>query len=293
MELIRSNSYAYGVTNYVTNANSMIIQMVESGTRIGLSWGDGRCLKQVLDYDNNWTAGYTYNEQGLRIGKRISGEGIVTKEWEYVWGQNGLAGFTQGENTVVVHYGQDGTPVGFSLNDTMYTYIKNIQGDILRILDTTGNTVVEYSYDPWEVPTVTGDTELAAINPCSYRGYDYDEESGFYYLQSRYYDPTVGRFISPDEIDFLGASGNILGYNLFAYCENNSINFEDLSGYAAINVVFAAIGGVIGWQLGDYVAKQLGHYSGTYYDLIRLGVVAGGAVIGWFSARLMTQILTR
>ena len=236
MELVRSNSYANGVINYVTNANSMIIQMAEPETSIALSWGDGRCLKQIREYNNNWTAGYTYNEQGLRIGKRISGEGIVTKEWEYVWGQNGLAGFTQGENTVLVHYGQDGTPVGFSLNDTMYTYIKNIQGDVLRILDTTGNTVVEYSYDPWGVPTVTGDTELAAINPCSYRGYDYDEESGFYYLQSRYYDPAVGRFISPDEIDFLGASGNILGYNLFAYCENNPVNYTDLWGYIRINV---------------------------------------------------------
>lgn len=235
MELVRSNSYANGVTNYVTSANCMIIQMSESATSIALAWGDGRCLREIRDYNNNWAAGYTYNEQGLRIGKRISGEGIVTKEWEYVWGQNGLAGFTQGENTVVVHYGQDGTPVGFSLNDTVYTYIKNIQGDILRILDTTGNTVVEYSYDPWGVPTVTGDAELAAINPCSYRGYDYDEESGFYYLQSRYYDPENGRFIIAD---VMLDTATILGFNVFSYCGNNPIMYVDPEGYGRTYVIY-------------------------------------------------------
>ena len=70
------------------------------------------------------------------------------------------------------------------------------QGGVLRILDTERNTVVEYTYDPWGAQTVTGDTELAAMNPCSYRGYDYDEESGLYYLQSRYYNPQTGRFLN-------------------------------------------------------------------------------------------------
>ena len=59
--------------------------------------------------------------------------------------------------------------------------------------------MVSYTYDPWGKPTVTGDEELAALNPCSYRGYDYDEKTGYYYLQRRYYDPEIGRYISTDE----------------------------------------------------------------------------------------------
>lgn len=284
MELVRSNSYANGVINYATNGNCMIIQMAEPETSIALSWGDGRCLKQILDYNNNWTAGYTYNEQGLRIGKRISGEGIVTKEWEYVWGQNGLAGFTQGENTVVVHYGQDGTPVGFSLNDTMYTYIKNIQGDVLRILDTTGNTVVEYSYDPWGVPTVTGDTELAAINPCSYRGYDYDEETGFYYLQSRYYDPTVGRFISLEpNVDYglfdLGAG--VLAYNAYVYCANNPIVHKDETGKVVTAVLIGiGIGALIGALAGWAYAKYFNIPKNETWKYVLGGAIIGGALGG-------------
>ena len=99
----------------------------------------------------------------------------------------------------------------------VYTYVKNLQGDVIRILDGDGNTVVSYTYDPWGVPTVTGDTDLAALNPCSYRGYDYDEETGYYYLQSRYYDPEVGRFLNTDNVAFLGATDSMLSNNLFAY----------------------------------------------------------------------------
>ena len=65
---------------------------------------------------------------------------------------------------------------------------------------------------------------VGEINPYRYKDYYFDEETGFYYLQSRYYDPEVGRFISSDETDYLGASGSVLSYNLFAYCENEPMN---------------------------------------------------------------------
>lgn len=101
----------------------------------------------------------------------------------------------------------------------------------------------------------------------------------------------IGRFISADDEEYLGANGTVLSYNLFAYCENNPVNMIDATGHAAINVAFAAVGGIVGWKLGDYVAKKLGYRSGKKYWAIRAGVIVGGAVIGWFSANLMTKIL--
>jgi RHS repeat-associated protein len=93
--------------------------------------------------------------------------------------------------------------------------------------------VVNYTYDPWGKPTITGDEELAALNPCSYRGYDYDEETGYYYLQSRYYDPLVKRFVSEDDPSMVGVSDNITGNNAFLYCFNCAINYRDTNGFWA------------------------------------------------------------
>ncbi len=101
----------------------------------------------------------------------------------------------------------------------------------MRILNFGGGVVVNYTYDAWgNVLSVTGsmaDT-LGAANPFRYRGYYYDTETGWYYLQSRYYDPQVGRFINADGI--IGANGGITGYNMFAYCNNNPVMYVDPSG---------------------------------------------------------------
>ena len=75
---------------------------------------------------------------------------------------------------------------------------------------------------------------VGAVNPFRYRGYYYDAETGWYYLNARYYDPNVGRFLSPDTI--LGANGGLQGYNLFAYCNNNPVMFADPSGNFATAV---------------------------------------------------------
>ena len=88
-----------------------------------------------------------------------------------------------------------------SYNGTKYTYVHNLQGDIVGILDASGSLVVEYSYDAWGKPTaVAGGMAgtLGALNPFRYRGYVWDEETGLYYLRSRYSNPEIGRFTSTD-----------------------------------------------------------------------------------------------
>ena len=124
---------------------------------------------------------------------------------------------------------------GLLYNGTPYYFQKNIQGDIVRICNVSGNTVVEYTYDAWgKVLSVTGSmaSTLGQDNPFRYRGYYYDTETGFYYLQTRYYDPEIGRFLNADA--FIGANGDIAGYNSFAYCSNNPIISKDLLGNAAV-----------------------------------------------------------
>ena len=116
--------------------------------------------------------------------------------------------------------------VGFNDGTKTYLYTRNLQGDIVSIIDTaTGNTVAQYTYDSWgNVLTATG--VMAEVNPIRYRGYYYDSETELYYLQSRYYDAEVGRFLNADE----QINSGLLGINVFIYCENNPVLYIDPSG---------------------------------------------------------------
>ncbi|MDR1697345.1 MAG: RHS repeat-associated core domain-containing protein, partial [Erysipelotrichaceae bacterium] len=86
---------------------------------------------------------------------------------------------------------------------------------------------------------------LASLNPFRYRGYYYDTETGLYYLKARYYDPELGRFISPDDISFLNPE-MINGLNLYAYCGGNPVMMVDETGCAAWwNWLLFGIGAVL------------------------------------------------
>ena len=109
-----------------------------------------------------------------------------------------------------------------------YYYATNIQGDVVAILNASGTAVVTYTYDAWgNILTTTGtlSSTLGTHNPLRYRGYVYDQETGLYYLQSRYYNPEMGRFICADSLVSTGQG--ILGNNMFAYCLNNPVNYSD------------------------------------------------------------------
>ena len=166
-----------------------------------------------------------------------------------------------------------GAPLGFTYNGTSYFYILNLQGDVIGIYDSNGNVVVEYTYDSWgKLISITGslaDT-IGIKNPLRYRGYYYDTETSFYYLQSRYYDPETGRFISRDS--YLIAGNDIIqGTNMYAYCYNKPVMYVDPTGHASLLAldlnrlysfvyslyyIMAAIGGekLIAWS---YFSKSL------------------------------------
>ena len=137
-------------------------------------------------------------------------------------------------------YDNTGKPYAMQVNGTTYYYITSLQGDVMGLVDTSGNSVASYTYDPYgKLLTATG--ELADKNPLRYRGYYYDSESGLYYLQSRYYDPATRRFINADS--YASTGQGLIGHNMFAYCSNLPISTIDLNGHVAVKATMEALWG--------------------------------------------------
>ena len=139
-----------------------------------------------------------------------------------------LFSYDSSGNVVSVDYSSNG-----GSTFTTYYYLRNAQNDIVKIIYGSGNTVVQYTYDSWGKPiSTTGSLSatLGANQPFRYRGYVYDAETGWYYLQSRYYDPSIARFISADVL--LSTGQGVIGHNSYAYCGNNPISRSDPSGYS-------------------------------------------------------------
>ena len=174
--------------------------------------------------------------------------------YEYLWNESKLVGQKVGNDAVRILYDANDEPVGFTVNDSAsYFYVKNLQGDVLAIVDKTGAEKVSYVYDAYgQIVSMTGDATLQKLNPCTYRGYYYDAETGLYYLQSRYYNPEWGRFINADKTEVLNITNNVKQANLYIYAENNPINYIDSSGDfgTPLQWAMAVIGGIAVSLLG-------------------------------------------
>ena len=190
--------------------------------------------------NTTWT--YTYNADGLRTGKT---NGSTT--YSYKWNESRqLSSMVYGTSSAWFYYDHEGKPLYMEYADGndecsgIYRYILNLQGDVVGLYDLTRDCMaMTYTYDAWgrELSWSTLNSGYAGLlygNPLTYRGYIYDRETGFYYLQSRYYDPTVGRFINADEAICSTAIEEGIQNNLYAYCQNSCINYIDPSGYFRI-----------------------------------------------------------
>ena len=157
----------------------------------------------------------------------------------YYASTNNLIALVNGNKTLFFYYDENGSPVSFSFNGIgMYYYVKNLQGDIVKIVNKDGNVVASYEYDAWgrilsikdfHGAKVTDSNHIGLLNPFRYRGYVYDDETGLYYLQSRYYDPKTRRFLNAD-LYCDTVSGSPLSTNMFAYCENSFLMKSDVNG---------------------------------------------------------------
>jgi len=208
------------------------------------TWKMGRQLAGVTY--NGRTTSYKYDDDGLRTEKTALGSAI-----NYVYMDGVLTIQSSSDHFFYFHYDSDIELTGFDYSDRggsgTYYYVKNLQGDIISILDSSGMEVVSYEYDEWGKLLNTSGSKASTVgklNPFRYRGYQYDEETGFYYLKSRYYDPCTGRFLNTD-VHF-DIQTDILGTNMFAYCYNNPVNMVDQDGeepiyYTMLGILFIII----------------------------------------------------
>ena len=234
--------------------------------------------RRLIEYNNGSTVtSYKYNSDGIRTSKTVG-----SAKTEYFLNGSQILAQKTGSTVMPFYYDANGTRIAFKYNGTMYYYVYNLQGDVTHIIDSTGAIKGTYQYDAWgKILNLGSLSAIAQANPFRYRGYYYDNESGLYYLNSRYYNAEWGRFINADSA-IASVGGDIRGYNLFAYCMNNPVNLTDEAGnwpkwlreaanrvvhsvkilyktaVACINSTTASIGGGLGLGVkGSVTAKNV------------------------------------
>jgi RHS repeat-associated protein len=208
-----------------------------NGRDYHFDWSKGRQLTEAVV--GGQTVKYAYDMAGVRSSKQVgdttySYTTLSGKVMRQAWGDNNALEFVYDDSSqpfaVIYKHGSAAE---------LYYYLVNAQGDVAAILDSSGTMVASYNYDAWGSCTVynSSDAAIGDLNPLRYRGYYYDAETGFYYLQSRYYDPAICRFINADGL----FTDGFVGSNLFAYCVNDPVNTVDPTGNFAITATVALI----------------------------------------------------
>ncbi len=210
-EPVQTTSFTYANTGWrdqLVSVNGVELTYDANGNVLtygdrNYTWNSGRHLESISDGENTYS--YKYDEKGIRTSKTVNGNTTYYNTLDGV-----ILSQSDETNTMYFQYNTNGVPIGFVYNGIQYFYLTNAMGDVIGITEANGNNVVIYFYDAWgritaiDTADEEGETtylELANANPLRYRGYYYDSETGYYYLQSRYYDPNICRFINSDVIE--------------------------------------------------------------------------------------------
>ena len=253
--------------------------------------------RQMTSYSKgNVSATFTYDADGLRGSKTVNG---AKTTYFYVGDQLMYESRPDGTKLYFYYdsYGALSAIRYVTAADKEYYYYvtTNKQGDVLGIYSAAGDLLASYEYDAWGNCTIVSDTSginIATINPIRYRGYYYDNDLGLYYLQSRYYDATIGRFINADTVAVFSLSlTSICDKNLFSYCNSNPICRADSTGHFGNVIIGAVVGGAIG---GICTALTGGSKSEVFVSVL-CGAVAGGLAatgIGGLAGQILIGAVT-
>jgi RHS repeat-associated protein len=260
----------------LTNYNGIDIKYDEIGNPLNyvngekLKW-DGKELKSIISEDK--ILEFDYDVNGLRSTKRTD-----DGETQYIYNGNNLIQEVKDGNYINYYYDNSNSLTGFSYENQVYVYKKNIQNDVIGIIDENGVEVVKYAYDAWGKLLKTEGKladSIGIVNPFLYKSYYYDHESSMYYLLSRYYSPDTSRFLNADSV--FDVHQGVINHNLFKYCENDPINNIDSTGMWVVSLGFEAnaavvfgiftsvqvsmdnnLNGNVSWTLGGWVITNFG-----------------------------------
>ena len=220
------------------------INLIVNGSREDLRYEGRRLIGIGKDIS------YEYDGEGRRISKTVKGN----KE-EYKYEGERLVKIIKERREIEVLYDIKGEIVGLKNEEGYYYYRKDALGNIERIIDSTGKTIVKYEYSVWGELIEEKEIENKKIvedNPYKYKSYYYDKESGLYYLKSRYYSASLHRFISLDQTEYMEI-GSITGLNLYAYCGNDPVNMADPDGNSAVLIGLIIVAILLFTPVGETV----------------------------------------
>jgi RHS repeat-associated protein len=274
----KENGVQTGTTTYSYDDSGNPSNIEVSGNQYAYEY-EGRRLIGV-NFGTTLNTTYAYNNQGIRVYKSTDNH-----EYEYIL-DGDLVVIEIIDETDYIYYTYDvnNTLISMCYNGVEYYYLSDTQGNIIGLMNQSGDIVVEYKYDAWGNIINWDDISsnpIARINPYRYRGYRYDEELNLYYLQSRYYDPSIGRFLSIDDTNYL-SDDTSSSMNLYTYAVNNPVMYIDRDGNFPVLISLLAIAvatymtygavksyntskdlGYSGWDLAGYTASGL--IAGDYF----------------------------
>ena len=271
-------NYTYNDKNQLTQVGTQTFAYDEMGNPTTYKgntfvWEQGR--KLASGSMNGKSFSYRYDGNGMRYKKTV---GMNTTEY-YLDGSQILAEYrSENKSRIVYIYDASGI-AGMIYKEQYYFYEKNTLGDIVGIYNESGNKVGEYVYDAWgNILYKSG--SMADINPFRYRGYYYDTETGFYYLQTRYYDPTICRFINADNYELVSQLASSKELNMYAYCNNNPIMLTDETGEGLIIALILIGGAIAGGIYNGVKSYNEGNDAGQIILDVFIGAGAGLAIAG-------------
>lgn len=284
-----TTNYTYDGADQLTNVNGQAYSydangnLLDNGNKKFIWDSEGRLTEVRKKSDNSLIAQYEYDSQGRRVKSTVNS--IVTN-YHYDGDSIQVLYETDGSGALKTLYTYSAEGLLLSMTKVgqgTYYYHYNAHGDVIQLTDQAGNSVADYTYDAWgNILTKTG--TMATANLYRYAGYRYDEETGLYYLMTRYYDSNSGRFISKDT--FHGFEDDSQSLNQYVYCANNPVIMVDPDGHSYQRIMFAIKYGIRYW-LSQYVGWA---YAGAIME--KFYALGGATIAGNIAYQLKYTSLT-